>query len=167
MGLFDKLFKVNDTRAATLRLTSEEAFIAIMFSAILADEEVSREELLQLSFILSRFKGLATLTPIQFQNLIDRFQKIVRKEGVGTLITAAKTTLRKDMRDTAFANAVELVLADGIVDPREKEFLEKLQEAVGIVDEIAEQIIQVIIIKNRGTTADIFEGVEIEKMFYA
>ncbi|MFQ6126585.1 MAG: tellurite resistance TerB family protein [Candidatus Heimdallarchaeota archaeon] len=167
MGIFDKPFKVNDTRVAVLRLTSEEAFIAIIFSAMLADEEIRPEELHQLNFILSRFKGLATLTPVQFQNLIVRFQKIIRKEGVGTLITAAKNTINKDMRDTAFANAVEVVLADGIVDPREKEFLEKLQQAVGITDETAEQIIHVIIIKNRGTTADIFEGTELDKMFYA
>jgi len=127
MGLFDKIFKVDESRLSNIKLTSEEAFIAIMFSAIEADQTVAREELQALGYILSRFKGLGTMTPPQFQNLVDRFTKIIRREGVGTLVAAAKTTLAQGMRETAFANAVEIVLADGIVDPKEKEFLEKLQ----------------------------------------
>jgi len=166
MGLFDTLFKVNQSRLSNIKLSSEEAFIAIMFSAIKADDRVTREEMQTLGYILSRFKGLGSLTPPQFNNLMDRFMKIVDREGVGTLVTAAKATLAEGLRETAFANAVELVLADGIVDPKEKEFLEKLQEAVGVSNETAEKIIQVMIIKNRGTTADIFEGVAPDKMFY-
>lgn len=120
----------------------------MMFSAIKADDRVTREEMQSLGYILSRFKGLGTLTPPQFNNLMDRFMKIVDREGVGTLVTAAKATLAEGLRETALANAVELVLADGIVDPKEKEFLEKLQEAVGVSNDTAEKIIQVMIIKN-------------------
>ena len=64
MGLFDKLFKVNESRLSSIKLSSEEAFIAIMFSAIKADERVTREEMQSLGYILSRYKGLGTLTRI-------------------------------------------------------------------------------------------------------
>ena len=53
MGLFDKLFKVNESRLSSIKLSSEEAFIAIMFSAIKADERVTREEMQALGEAMS------------------------------------------------------------------------------------------------------------------
>jgi tellurite resistance protein len=167
MGVFDKIFKVNASRLQAIRLSSDEAFLAIVFSAIMADNEINRDEMNHLMLMLSKFKGLGRLNPAAFQNLMNRFQKIIRQEGVGTLINAAKDTLDKGLRETAFANAVELVLTDGVFDPKEKEFLEKLKEAVHISDELAEKIIDVVIIKNRGSTSDIFSSSNPDKMFYS
>ena len=166
MGIFDKIFQVNTERLQAIKLTSDEAFLAIIFSAIAADDEINRDEMNLLLLTLSKFKGLSHISPVGFQNLIARFQKIIKQEGVGTLVNAAKDTLDSNLRETAFAHAVELVLSDGVFDPKEKIFLEKLQEAIKIPDELAEKIIDVILIMNRGTTADIFQDVKPEKMFY-
>lgn len=165
MGLFDKLFKVNEQKLSKLNLSSDEAFIAIIFSAIAVDEEINRDEMKLLGFILSKFKGLASLTPLQFQNLVNRFQKIIKNEGVGNLVAAAKENLSHDLRATAFANAVDLVLSDGILNEQEKEFLENLQKTISIDDALAEQIINVIVIKNKGSTADIFVDTHADSMF--
>jgi uncharacterized tellurite resistance protein B-like protein len=165
MGLFDNLFKVNQTRVTELKLSSNEAFFGIVFSAMLADDEISKSEMDNLLYLVTRFKGFRGITANLLTNMMSRFDRIIKKEGVGTIIAAAKSSLDINLRETAFANAVEIVLADGIVDQKEKEFLEQLQVSVGISDELAEKIIDVMIIKNRGTIADIFQDVAVDNMF--
>jgi tellurite resistance protein len=165
MGLFDKIFKVNDSRASELKLSSGEAFIAIIMSAVSADDDVTKDEIILLLQLLTRFKGLHQMTQNQFDHMFNRFQKIIKRDGVGTLVDSAKNFLNDDLRETAFANAVEIVLVDGVVDIREKEFLEHLQKAVNISDERAQMIVDVIMVKNRGTTSDIFSSNNIENMF--
>ena len=54
------------------------------------------------------------------------------------------------MRDTAFAVAADLVLADGVVAETEKKFLEDLQKAMGVADDVALKVTEVLVIKNRG-----------------
>jgi tellurite resistance protein len=49
-----------------------------------------------------------------------------------------------------FANACDIVLADGIVEPAEKEFLETLIEILQIDPDAALNIVEVMIWKNRG-----------------
>jgi len=152
MGLLDKLFKVNQTRARDLKLTSEEAFLGIVLSAMAADEEFTREEAHAAQYVLQRTNIFSRSNPHQLEQLFNSFMHIIRKEGVGTIVDAAKDNLNDQMKETAFAVAVDLVLADGVVDVKEKEFLEKLKEAVGISDELATRIIEVLMIKNRGAS---------------
>jgi hypothetical protein len=54
------------------------------------------------------------------------------------------------LREAAFAVATDLVLAEGIVAEEERTFLNDLYQALGVSNEIAIQVIQVILIKNRG-----------------
>ena len=166
MGIFDKVFKIDNTKASDLKLSNGESFLAIMLSAVASDQIVAKDEMLLFLNLLSRFKGLESVSKHQFEKMIDRFQKIINRDGVGTLVDAAKKGLKDDMKETAFANAVEIVLADGYVDTKEKEFLEHLQKAVEISDERAQTIIEVIMIKNRGTTSDIFSSGDVDNMFY-
>lgn len=46
--------------------------------------------------------------------------------------------------------ATDLVLADGEVDPKEKQFLEEFQKMLGIDDALALKIAEIMVIKNRG-----------------
>ena len=147
-------------------MTSEEAYIAIMFCAVKADEMVTREEIHSLEYIVTRFKGFVAITPTHFQNLVDQFLKIVDQEGLDTLIAAAKSALENNLKESAFVNAMEIIMADGIVDSKEKKFLEKLQAALGVSDERVKQIVDILAVKNRGTTADMFEGEPADKKFY-
>jgi hypothetical protein len=42
------------------------------------------------------------------------------------------------------------VLADGVVAEAEKKFLEDMQKAMGISDDVALKVTEVLVIKNRG-----------------
>ncbi len=166
MGLYDKYFKDNVIRFEIIKMTSEEAYVAIMFCALKANEMVAREGLHSLEYIITRFKGFVAFTPTHFQNLEDRFLKIVDKEGLDTLIGAAKRALESNLKEPAFVNAMEIIMADGIVDAKEKIFLEKLQAAMGVSDDRVKQIVDILAVKNRGTSADMMGGDSTDKKIY-
>jgi tellurite resistance protein len=58
--------------------------------------------------------------------------------------------LPEGLRQTAFANACDIVLADGVVEDEEKEFLDHLQKALELDGDTALNIVEVMIIKNKG-----------------
>ena len=164
MGLFDKLFKVNETRSKELNLTEEEAFLGVALSSVAADEVISQEELNVVAHTISRMPAFRRIHPNQLLQMLDKFLQIIKREGVGTIVEAAKNSLNPQLKETAFAVAVDIVLVDGIVDQKEKEFLELLQQAVGLSDALATKIVEVMIIKNRGTH-DEFDPKK-SKLFY-
>jgi tellurite resistance protein len=166
MGLFDKLFKVDKGKARELKLSKEEAFLGIALSSVAADEVIAPEEVLAMNYTLIRMRAFRDLNPAQVSDMLNRFTHIIRREGAGTVIEAAKSSLDAKMKETAFAVAVDLVLADGVVEAKEKEFLEKLQKAIGIPDELATKIVEVLIIKNRGAGQDWFDTNDKSKPLY-
>jgi hypothetical protein len=54
------------------------------------------------------------------------------------------------MRESVFAVATDLILVDGVVSLEEKEFLNDLYQALNLDSEVATQIVEVMLIKNRG-----------------
>jgi tellurite resistance protein len=62
----------------------------------------------------------------------------------------AKESLPKELRETAFAVATDLALADGELGGKEKEILTKIQQIMEIPEDKAVTIIEVILIKNKG-----------------
>jgi hypothetical protein len=65
------------------------------------------------------------------------------------MLAACAKTLPPDLRESAFAIATDLVFADGHVEEREKEYIDRLQGVFGIDDAMALKIVEVIVIKNR------------------
>ncbi len=166
MGLFDKLFKVDKAKARELTLSKEEAFLGIALSSVAADEVVTPEEGRAMVQALTRIRAFRDLHPAQVADMLNKFTSIIRREGPGTIIEAAKKILDTKMKEAAFAVAVDLVLADGVVENKEKEFLEKLQKSIGIPDDLATKIVEVMIIKNRGAGQDWFDAEEKSKPLY-
>jgi hypothetical protein len=82
--------------------------------------------------------------------IFDKLLGILRREGVLALVKGAKSSLPHELQGTAFAVATDLVLADGYVTDEEKNFLNDLYQILGISDERATQIVEVMLMKNRG-----------------
>ena len=55
-----------------------------------------------------------------------------------------------ELRDCAFANACDLILADGVVEDAERTFLEHLQRVLELDSDTALSIVEVMITKNKG-----------------
>jgi tellurite resistance protein len=148
MGLFDKVF--NGQSADSEKLNAAESFAAIALAAVASDGYLSDEEAQSIPFILSRMKLFQTYYDDMMRRLFDKLLGMLKREGVAALFLSAKDSLPESLTQTAFAVATDLVLADGVVTDEEKEFLDELYKALEIPEEVASNVIDVMLIKNKG-----------------
>jgi tellurite resistance protein len=147
MGLFDKILGNNTVKEV---LTPAEAFAAITLSAIASDGYLSEEEARGISLALSRMKLFRSYPSDVMQRMFDKLLGTLRREGMDSLFNTAKESLPFELREAAFAVATDLILADGVVAQEEQDFLNDLFLGLGLDSEVATQIVQVMMIKNRG-----------------
>ena len=148
MGLFDKVKGVKE--AETVKLTKEESFAGIVLAAVAADGVITEEEAQGLVISLVRMKTYAGYTGNQMSALLNKLIGIIKKQGVDALVNLSKESLAQDLRETAFAVATDLALADGEIADQEKEILTKIQLDLEIPESKAVNIIEVMLIKNKG-----------------
>ncbi len=132
------------------QLSPAEAFAAIALAAIASDGYLSPEEGRAVSYTLSRMKLFRSYPHDAMLEMFDKLLGIVRREGINALFNAAEDSLPYDLRESAFAVAADLVLADGMFTVEERGFLSDLHLSLGISGDTATQIVQVMLIKNRG-----------------
>ncbi|MCC5615997.1 tellurite resistance TerB family protein [Nostoc sp. CHAB 5836] len=147
MGLFDAVLGTeNQTQTA---LNPPEAFAVIILTATASDGYLSVEQANSITFVLSRMKLFKSYSYEMMNGLFDKILGILQGNGFNALFDAAKDSLSQDLRESAFALATDLILAEGIIAEEEKNFLNDLHQALGVSSEIAIQIVQVMLIKNR------------------
>jgi tellurite resistance protein len=148
MGLLDKVFNAQSTDGE--KFNAAESFAAIALAAVASDGYLSDEEAQSIPFILSRMKLFQAYSDDMMRRLFDKLLGKLKRDGVAALFLAAKDSLPENLRETAFAIATDLILADGIVTTEEKEFLDELYQALDIPEEVATKVIDVMLIKNQG-----------------
>lgn len=147
MGLFDSVFGGLESNKTLCR---EEAYAGILVSATACDGHVADEEVQGLFTSLARMKLYQKFTEKHWSQMMNRLLGILKRDGVEELVHRCSQTLPPELRQTAFANACDLVLADGVVEQVEKDFLGNLQRALEIPGDEALTIVQVMITKNKG-----------------
>ncbi len=85
-----------------------------------------------------------------FNQMMGKLIGLLKKHGPQSLLQKASSSLPKELRETAFAVAADLVFVDGSVEDDEKELLETIQRALEVPDDLAPRILEGLIIKNRG-----------------
>lgn len=145
MGLFDKVLG-----SGSDKLTEAEGFAGVALCAIASDGMITVEETSGIGTSLTRMKIFQGMTPRQLNGVFEKLVKIIRAKGVDELMTMSAAAVPGDLRATAFAVAADLLMADGTVEPSEKAFLEKIQKSLGVADDLAVKIVEVIAIKNKG-----------------
>ena len=125
----------------------KEAFLAIIYAAIAADGVVEPEEMNALAVTLANkkiFRG------INLQDSFKRINKIHKESGtVLGLIAASAPKISADYKLTVFATAADFLLSDGSVDGAEEKMLIDLKDALEIADDVAKNIVDVLVIKNK------------------
>jgi len=82
--------------------------------------------------------------------MLKRINGVMRRLGVSGLIAEAAKSISPDLKETVFAVASDLTLADGAVEETEKKFLNHLQTALALSNETATKIVDVMVLKNKG-----------------
>ena len=147
MGLFDNVF---GNKPPEEPLGAAEAFAGILVAACACDRDVAEEEVAGLVTIARRMKLFNHMPESGWNSTMKALCKILRKEGGDTLLDKCAAALPEELRDCAFANACDIILADGDVEPEEKQFLDKLQNKLAIDSDTALTVVEVMIIKNKG-----------------
>src|SRR5262245_23314438 len=116
MGLFDNLF---GSSSANKTLGKAEAFAGILLGASACDGHIADEEAQGLFTITERMKLFDGVTPPKWNSMMDQLLKILKKDGPDGLVAKCAKALPDELRDTAFANACDIILADGVVEDEE------------------------------------------------
>jgi uncharacterized tellurite resistance protein B-like protein len=147
MGLFDDALGGVGGKEA---FGPADGFAAILLSAVACDGHISDEEVHGLFTISERMKLFENVKGNKWNRMMDRLLGILKRSGVDTLIDKGAAALPEELKETAFAVACELVLADQGIEDEEKEYLSKLQEKLEIEREQAIKIFKVMVVKNSG-----------------
>jgi tellurite resistance protein len=148
MGLFDKIAQTRQHSEVTLG--PAEAFAAIALIAVAADGYINENESQVLSMTLSRMQLFRSYPNDVMKKMLDRLLMLLQRQGVQVLFNAALATLPDELKETVFAVTTDIALADGEVSEEEEQLLNDLYIALGISEEIAIKIIDVMLIKNKG-----------------
>ena len=147
MGLFDKIFSSNKTEFKYSPLTEQEAWVAVIYGCMAVDGEVSDSE-------IDKFVNLISFKQqfINF-NIVDLYRTAAfahRQIGSKGLIESSASKISNDYKPTVFAIVMELLLADGILQNKEQEIAEYLSDALQLQADLAQKIVEVILIKMKG-----------------
>ncbi len=147
MGLFDSLF--GGVEAST-KLNVQEAFAGILMCASACDGHIADDEVQGLVTTLIRMKLYQRFNDKQYGQMLNKLQGMIKKKGVEVTVDACVDGLAAEMREVAFANACDIVLADGSVEQDEKQFIDQLQKKLAIDPKRALEIVEVMVVKNKG-----------------
>ena len=146
MGLFDSMFGGGGPK----EITKQDAFAGILLAANASDGHISDEEVQGFVTILLRMKLYRDMQGSKIKQMIDRMLTLIKKKGAEAAMQACAQVLPEELHNAVFANACDLILADGVVEDEEKAFIEKLRSALGLSGDDAQMIAQVMVWKNQG-----------------
>ena len=143
MGLFDGLkTKTQPT------FNAQKAIMTIVIAAIKADGNVSDEEVGRLRSMCVRSPIFAANSKEEDEAVIDFALNVSDQLGLDAVKKAAEA-LKPELQETAFAFAVEMILADGMVGDKEEAFISQLAGLLGVSEELGRAVIIVTMIRAR------------------
>lgn len=144
MGLFDSLKSKTEPS-----FDPQKSVMTIVIASIMADGDASDEEIGRLRTMCARSPIYAKNTKEEDDAVIDFAINVIKQLGDDG-IAKAGNALKPELKETAFAFATEIILADGIVGDDEEQFLTQLAKTLDLSDALARAIIEVTLIRGRG-----------------
>jgi len=133
-----------------VKLTEAEGFAAIALVAVKADGVIVPEEAAGLATTLARMRMYRGWTQARVIATLNKLIEMLKKEGVEVVLGAACATLRPELKETAYAVAADLIMADHVVNDLEDESLSRVQHHLGLDNETALPLFRAMMVKNRG-----------------
>jgi tellurite resistance protein len=149
MGLFGKKEEKQKAMAAA-PMSEADGFGAVIVCAMASDGQMQDEEKMVVASTLSRMKLYNGWQQAHFKGMIEKMVAKIKVEGPEQMLTQAVNSLSSPLRDTAFAVACDIVMADGVITEEEKGYLGWLYQNLGVDEDTARAIFAVLAIKNRG-----------------
>lgn len=143
---------VNDNNSSNMVANELEAWFGILYSCISADKQITGNETKILTRIIhskQKFIGVDLLT------LFLKFSGIKEQSGQLKFISSCSELIDEEDKNMLFALALEVLLADGILEKEEKNLIETISNLLKIDSKMSSKIIEVIFLKNKGNVKGI------------
>ncbi|MEL7040542.1 MAG: tellurite resistance TerB family protein [Pseudomonadota bacterium] len=124
-----------------------EAYMCLLLEAVFADDVVVAAEEEYLRAMVKRSKTFAGLSDQELARL--NMTVMERRSSRPDCVKEACKALPSSMHKTIFAHAIDIVLSDGEMHPRERDYLDNLMTTMELPQDTAKNIMQVIFDKNR------------------
>ncbi len=141
MGKFDKIFNSEDTSEASL--SSEESLAAIALVAAQTNSPDTDADILE--SILWESEIFAEYSEDDMSAMLKKLAGIATQDGLGALFNTAWESMPDELVLDTFAITVAMFVVDGEVSDKHQRFLKEFQQALGLEDEEAEEIIEEVI----------------------
>ncbi len=142
MGNFDKIFNSKDKSEASF--TPEESLAAVALVAASANSADTDADILK--SILWESEIFAEYSEDDMSAMFQRLSGIATQDGLGALFNAAWESLPDELVLDTFAITAAMFVLDGEVPDKHKGFLQEFQQALGVEDEEAAEIIEDVIV---------------------
>lgn len=147
MELIETRARTEDARVECL--PPREAFVTLLVAAARADGSVSPHEADRIEHAVASMRLFRGSSPETLQTLFGAVVKRINERG-SDFVGLAAAAVPGDLRATAFAMAVDLLLADGRWSQSEECFAGQIQALLGVDDELATKIVDILTLKNAG-----------------
>ncbi|MEG4818245.1 tellurite resistance TerB family protein [Microcoleus sp. K5-D4] len=141
MGKFDKIFNSEDQSEASLTL--EESVAAVALVAAEANSPDTDADILE--SILWESEIFAEYSEDDMSAMFQRLASIVAQDGLGALFNTAWESMPDELVLDTFAITAAMFVADGEISQKHQAFLQEFQQALGVEDEEAAEIIEDVI----------------------
>ncbi len=148
MSIFDEVLE--DGQFQEKAFGPHEGFAGVLLASTACDGHIADEEVQGLFTILTRMRLYQHVTPNTFNSMFDRLLGLLKRQGPEALVDKCAPAVPPELRETAFINACDIVLADGVLEPDEKEFIGSLMTKLEVSEARAKDIAKVMIYKNQG-----------------
>ena len=138
--------KPHDT---SIQLSSSDAVVAVLVGGVAVDGVLKTEEARRLQDALSSTRWLLGTGVDRPADLTKRALDLIGEHGLAAVLDACGKAIPAELRATTFALATDLVLVDGRLSGRESGFIDRVQRALQIDNDLARRIVEVLVIKNR------------------
>lgn len=148
MSLFDDI--LDEGSFSESKFGPQEGFAGVLLAASACDGHIADEEGQGIMLALRQKKLYQRLSPQQMGSMFDRLMGVLRKGGPEKLLEKCYPVVPPELRETAFATAVDIVMANGSVDDDERAFINDLKGKLELDDDRSRMIVKVMVYKNRG-----------------
>jgi len=137
-------------QASTLGLSPQEAFVTLLIASARADGSVSAHEANSIEHLVSGMQLFRGHRGDRLHKVFATASARIKDHGAPSVVQAAAAIVPRELQTTAFALAIDLMLSDGRLSPKEERFADDLRTLLNVDSDNATTIIDVLRTKNAG-----------------
>lgn len=131
-------------------LSKQEAFVALLIASARADGSVSAHEANRIEHHVAGMQLFRGHSHEALQKVFATAAERIKEHGAPGVVQAAAAIVPKELGATTFAVAIDLMLSDGRLSPKEEGFAEELRMLLNVERDTAARIVDVLLMKNAG-----------------